>query len=280
MGLPEQELKKRPLARFQPDKFRKLIQGLGPVFRWSRSVNCVCFLNTETDQPDPTCLRCGGDGWQYVNPCENENPGITEAGKDYENINAVMSNLALDPTIQQPMGGWSFSDGQLTVQQEIRVGFRDRFVAVEHLMAWSEILVRGDVDTVPVGHLQRTSAIQRTAMRYEPVTVNFLAAADGSGGQTIYLAGTDYTIVEGVEDDDTSTYEPNRLVWVSGRGPAAGERYTVHYACHPVWIVDDATYSIQAAQGPASGLKGTIATRMLPTTFKVKMDYLTDQRGS
>lgn len=278
--LPVTELKKRPLARFQPKQFRKLIQGLGLEFRWSRAVPCTCALNSETDTWDPTCVRCGGNGFQYVNPDEENNPGITDLGKDYVNIHAVLSNLALDPKVQQPIGGWHFSDGMLTVQHEIRVGYRDRWVAINHEMAWVEELVRGSGLVVPVGKNQRTAEIQAQATRYEPIDVNFVAADDGLGTQTIYYAGTDYTITAAIEDADTDTYEPAKLTWVSGRGPATDQRYVVHYTCHPVWIVDDATYSIQGAQGPAEKLKGTIAARMLPTTFKVKLDYLTDQRGT
>lgn len=277
-NLPVRELKKRPLAAFQPKQFRKLIQGRGLLFRWSRAVLCTCRVNGETDQADPTCVRCAGDGWQYVNPQEAANPGIN-ASRDFEKIYAVLSNLALDPNVQMPAGGWTFSDAQITVQHEIRVGYRDRWIAMDHLMAWTEVLVRGP-DTVPIGKYPRTSVIQAQSMRYEPTDINWVAADDGAGGQTLYYPGTDFNLVAAVEDDTNLIYEPSKLVWVTGRGPSTGQQYVVHYECHPVWIVDDATYSIQGAQGPAEGLKGVDAARMLPTTFKVKMDFLTQQRGT
>ena len=277
--LPKVELKKRPLARFQPKQFRKTIQGLGLQFRWSRAVRCSCALNTETDQPDPTCPRCSGDGWQYVNPDEENVPGATEAGKDYVNIHAVLSNLALDPSIQQPHGGWYFSDGMITVQHEIKVGFRDRWTAIEHEMAWSEYLVRGSGLVVPVGKGKRTAAEQQESMAYEPIDVNWVSS-DSGGTQTIYYAGTDYTLSAAVEDEDTDTYEPAKLNWVAGRGPAVGQKYVIHYTCHPVWVVSDATYSVQGAQGPPEGLKGVVAARMLPTTFRVELDYISQNRGT
>ena len=276
--LPVTELKTRPLAAFQPKLFRKLIQGRGLLFRWSRAVYCTCSLNNESDNPDPGCSRCAGDGWQYVNPMETENPGITDS-RDFEPIRAVLSNLALDPTIQQPLGGWSFSDGQLTVQQEIRVGFRDRWISVEHRMRWNEELIRGSADEVPIGKYPRTTAIQRQSMRYEPLDINWIAS-EAAGVQTRYYPGTDFTLTPAVDDDSALIYTPSQLVWEMGRGPSEGQMYMINYECNPVWVVDDATYSIQGAQGPAEGLKGPEAARMLPTTFKVRLDYLTTKRGS
>lgn len=278
MPLPRKEIRTTPSGRFDKRRFAQHIQGLGLEFRWSRAVLCTCRLNTETDQPDPTCGRCNGDGWQYVNPLEAEEPGRM-ALRDFEKIRAVLSSVALDPSIAQPIGGWTFSDALLTVQQDIHVGYRDRWICTESIMAWTETLIRG-ADTVPVGKDGRGTAGQQVAMRYEPISVNFVASDDGMGTQTIYYPVTDFNVIPAVDDEITHNYEPGKLVWVSGRGPAVDQQYVIHYECHPVFVVDDETYATQGAVGPARGIKGPRKARQLPTTFKVKLDFVSDGRGT
>lgn len=277
--LPTQQIKTTPKASFRRDLFSKLIQGTGLRFRWSRAVLCTCRLNTETSQPDPVCTRCNGDGWMHVNPLEASLPGQTEK-RDWEEVDAVISSMALNPDIAQPPGGWTFGDALLTVQQEIRVSFRDRFVALESVMGWTETLTRLAGNTVPVGLQKRTTAVQAGTCRYEPVAINYVASSDDAGVQTLYYPTTDFVLQAAVTDTVTDTYEPAKIVWVDGRGPAVGVQYVVHYDCRPVWVVDDATYAIQGATGPELTLKGANAARTLPTTFKVHLDFLTDQRGS
>jgi hypothetical protein len=48
----------------------------------------------------------------------------------------------------------------------------------------------------------------------------------------------------------------------------------------PIWLVDSAVYMQQHARGPAAGLKGAVQNQILPTTFKVKLDFLTEKRGT
>lgn len=277
MPLPRKELKTKPSGRFVKRRFAQHIQGLGLEFRWSRAVLCTCRLNTETKQPDPTCARCNGDGWQYVNPLESEIPG-RNTQRDFEKIRAVLSSVALDPSIAQPIGGWTFSDALITVQQDIHVGFRDRWICTESVMAWTETLVRAG-DTVQVGKDGRGTTGAKQSFRYEPLNINFVAS-DLNGTQTIYYPTTDFTVIAAVDDEINHIYEPGKMVWVSGRGPTVGQEYVIHYDCHPVFVVDDETYATQGAQGPERGMKGPRAARHLPTTFKVKLDFISDQRGT
>ena len=278
--LPTKLAKTGVQARMVPLRFRQHIQGQGQQFRWSRAVLCTCFLNNEDIQADPTCDRCNGDGWQYVNPLETAIPGRT-AQRDFETVTAVMSTLALDPDIQQPPGGWTFGKGLLTVPDAVQVSYRDRFIAIDHLMGITETLVRLDSAVVPIGKAKRPTSVQLGSMSYEPVCINFIASADrATGVQTIYYPDTDFTIRDAINDEETHTYEPAKLVWQTGRGPSTGQSYVIHYSCRPVWLVDDATYSVQTLQGPNPGLSGTFEVNQHPTTFSVVLDYLPDQRGS
>jgi len=257
---------KTPTAAFVPDEFAKAIQGQGLDFRWSRAVECPCRLEG-TDQWKPSCASCGGDGWKYINPNIRDE---RHHARDYLQVRCLFAQVALNMDLFQQFGGFMFSDALLTVQQPMRVGFRDRFIGLDQEMPWTEVLSRGADRVVPIGKTGRTTAAQTTAMRYEPVRVNYVEDED----ETVYWGQTDYGM------RPATRTEPTKMVWKTGKGPAEGKAYTVHYVCRPVWIVESASFAIQAAQATPGPLSGTLAPRSLPTTFKVRLDFLTQARGS
>lgn len=268
---------KRPIVAYlDPALFRELIQGLGLDFRWSRAVQCPCRLNADTDQPDPTCVRCAGDGWWYVNP-DQKVDRHTAGLRDYMDVRCAFSSGGLNPDLYQNFGHFEFGDAVMAVQNEMRVGYRDRFIGMQQEMAWSEVIYR-DISraTVPVGRTGRTRDTQRTAMRYEPVRIDFVG---GVAGERWY-EGEDWVLSQ--ESLRTPAYpgEPRKLEWLPGKGPANGERYTVHYVCRPVWVIDEATYAVQFATGPEAGIKGLPIRQEHPTAFKVRLDFLTAARGT
>lgn len=273
-------VKGKAMAAFNADEFQALIDTSGLEFRWSRAVECPCRM-VGSDQWKPDCLLCGGDGWWYIHPDARERRDEA-ANQDWMLIKAVHApqgaNLAWDD--YQSFGGLDSGRATLTVHAVSRVGYRDKFVSVEQVMSRSELLVMGsrgggntNAFTVPVGKTGRETAVQRTALRYEPLRISFAAINDGVEA-TIYREGADYVVRE-----PTAT-NPARLVWKAGRGPTEGTVYTLHYDCHPVWVVDGAPYSVQGGKGPDTGAKGTWNAQTLPTTFEVLLDFLTPQRGS
>jgi hypothetical protein len=270
MGKPTPVSKFGTQATFDPFQFSQFLQFHGLVYRWSRALTCPCRLNDQTDQWDPTCNRCAGDGWMYVNPCAAQERHLS---RDYSEVKAVFSTVKDAPTVTDVVGEWDHGDATLTVQQEMRVGYRDRFVSTEQEMAWSELIFRGTGDKVPVGRHGFTRDIQRTAMRYEPIRVNYAEADDGAGKRDVYYDGVDFMVRKGFGSD------VNQMEWLPGRGPAPGQLYVVHYDIHPVWVVDDSIYRIQNSRGPEAGLKGAAVLQHLPTTFKVRLDYLTPARS-
>lgn len=257
-------------AAFDLDLFSSQIQTLGLRFQWSRALTCYCRLDN-SDQPDPTCSECKGSGWWYISP---EAGRERHLNRDFIPVKAVPSmakSSFSDADDINALGLWYGGEMQLTVQHECMVGFRDRFKCLDQRMAFTQRLIRKTVsDMVPVGYNGRTQEEQLSAMRYEPLRVNYVVGSDG----TVYQNGTHWRVRE-----RTNT-EPTRLYWLAGEGPADDERYVVHYDCHPVWIVADFTYGLQALEGPEHGAKGEFLPRVLPTTFKVMLDFLTNQEGS
>lgn len=270
MAKPEQVTKFGPLAAFDPEAFRKLIQGRGLDYRWSRALECPCRLNAQTDQWDPTCDRCGGDGWMYVNPCAAQERHLA---RDFTVVKAVFSSVTDKPSVVEEFGSWHHGRATLTVQNEMRVGFRDRFIGSEQEMAFSETVRRGAVDLVPVGRHGLSRELQQTALRYEPVNINYVESDDG-GTREIWYEGTDWMLKQGFGDGI------NQMQWLPGQGPAEDALVTIHYVIHPVWVVDEAMFNIQNSRGPEAGLKGSAVLQHLPTTFTVILDFLTPERSS
>jgi hypothetical protein len=272
--IPPVEPKSGPMSSFQPDEFAKTIQAQGLDFEWSRAVECPCIM-TDSDQFNPACPRCQGDGWWYVNPAQYDEPHATRTSLLVKVIFGATGHWSNDQF--KPFGGWSTGEGTMTMQSEMSVGYRDRFVGVQQRMGRSETLIRGTGraagSIVAVGKGKRTTAAQLEALRYEPLFVSFVA--DDAAGGTIYYPRRDFVLME------RQLTEPTRLRWLPNKGPAEGARYTVHYDFRPVWVVDDSPQAFTTTNvGPARGAKGTREPRQLPTVFKVLLDFLTPARGS
>lgn len=265
-----------PQSAFQVDEFAKTIQAQGLRFLWSRAVECPCSMD-DSDQFDPSCPRCKGDGWWYVNPAQYDEP---HADRDYLEVKAIFgASGRLQTDHGKPVGVWHFGEATMTFQSHMSVAFRDRFIGIEQRMGRSETLVRGGDraagSIVAVGKSKRTTTEQREALRYEPMFINFVADNSDAVNGTIYYPRRDFVLIE------RQLAEPTRLRWLPGRGPQVGARYTVHYDFRPVWVVDEAPQAYTTTlPGPVSGAKGVREPRALPTSFKVLLDFLTPARGS
>lgn len=258
-------------ASFDPTAFEDLIAAKGLEYRWSRALTCSCRLATDVSRTwNPACERCNGEGWLYVNPHFYREPHVD---RDYVKVKAVFSSMVIDEVVNdEVIGRYADGRGTMTVPADVKVAYRDRFIAIEQEMAYSEVLVRGSAAEVPIGRHGLTTDEQATAMRYEPIRINYVES-DDDGTAEIYYPTTDFQLTQAVGDS------PRRLKWEAGRGPAEGVVYTVHYDVHPVWIVEAGQFHIQHSVGPANGRKGRNVRQSLPTTFGVKLDYITDERA-
>jgi len=276
MSEPPKLNKFGPLGAFDPTLFAQAIQGLGLTFRWSRAVECPCRMEN-SDQWKPDCELCGGDGWWYINPEHDRDRHLVE---DYIEVQCTFAQTTIRDSLYEDFGGFSFTDALMTMQSEMPVSFRDRFIGITQEMTWTELIKSsGPGSIVVIGKTTRTTEVQKKSMRYEPTKIHFVASMQDDCTPIYYYEGFDYTILEATSGWPAAG-EPARLQWIEGKGPALDQLFTIHYSCRPVWIVDDATYGIQALKGPKSGAKGIFAPRNLPTTFKVKLDFLTRARGS
>lgn len=264
MGDPLRPNPNAPLAAFNVQAFVDLVNNRGLTFRWSRALACLCRLRADGDQFDPNCSKCASDGYYYVNPAYKRQRH--RAGRNYLDVRAVLSNIEEEPGFFNPLGAWQTGTAVLTAQVDDYIGYRDRFIGIEQVQASSQYLIRGAGSEVVVGLHDLPNSQRRQAMRYEPIDVNYVE--DDAG--TVYHENVDWRVV--------SRGGVNRLTWLADKGPVVDAPYVVHYTSRPVWLVDEATFGIQHSRGPARGLSGPTVKQNLPTTFKVKLDYLTSVR--
>lgn len=270
-NMPEQKSRKAAknvYSGLDQTEFEKILAELGTTFWWSRAVECPCRLQ-ESENWKPSCPRCGGDGWWYVNP--NASAERHLPNRDYSETKCAFSAFGnvFNWSYTEAFGELPKGAGQLTVGPGLLVGYRDRFIGMDQIVARTERMVRLEGRYVPIGRTGRTREVQLGTMRYEPVYVQFVA-----DDNRLYYEGHDYDIVEARET------EPRRLRWRVDKGPSVGSVYVVHYACRPVWVVEDAPHGIMAMGAPEAGLTGKAGPRSLSTTFRITLDFLTQARGS
>lgn len=265
MSRPRPDVRGLPQVGWDPTLFDDLLRGKGLRFRWSRALPCSCRARLQ-DHYDPTCARCGATGYLYVNPRADEE---RYSSRDYAEVQLAFAQPSLKFATTFDVGTWGFGDALLTAGTDLRIGYRDRFIGIEQEMVFAELLERGAAAQVPIGKAGRTTAEQKQALRYEPIDVHYIEA-DG----TAYWRGKDWQLTYPTET------EPAKLEWLAGRGPAEGKVYAIHYLCHPVWVVDDATFAIQHVRGPKVGLSGPQGVQTLPRSFRVRLEYISAARGA
>lgn len=130
---------------FEFDDFDKAVRDKGMLCYWGRAIHCPCRGNLQTDQADPNCATCGGDGWFYVKPTE------APALQDHINVGhvdlaaakasqVIVTSITRDPQIFEKLGEWIFGTLRLTGFSWHRFAYRDRFVLKGACMTYQQVL--------------------------------------------------------------------------------------------------------------------------------------------
>ena len=265
MVLPDELIASKFGTAIDYDKVDQLIDGRAAYdLIWARGLRCTCRPNLQSDQPDPTCPVCLGRGVRYVHP-DPENwsewcaadGSVTETADQHGGtpIRGLMDGVSLHPDWKQP-GLWAAGRASLTVKGIVEIGHMDRVIMVDALMPFDQNLLRdAGVGTIPVGR------DAEHALRFPVVKVVALHTLT-----TRYRLRTDFLVNEN-----------GTISWVTGRGPATDERFTIRYTFHPSWVVIDFPKIMMGARRSA---KQTGANKdiyqPLPTSCTVQLSFLED----
>lgn len=208
---------KRFRVDFREDTFNAAIEQKGSRLVWSRGALCPCnSLSMQTKQADPNCELCDGHGWYFFGPKDYVPP--VEAGEldDLQKVLVAKDGGAVirgfltsvgqqeDPVTQ--LGTWMWGSATVTVRPENRLGYYDRLVHLDSVISHTELVeagVDGAIKTrflITGVNLLRTTAVRMTE-------------------------GTDFLLEKGV------------IKWISGHAPAKDTQLSIHYLCHPQWLV-------------------------------------------
>lgn len=246
------------------DEFDLLVRQKGYRALWSRAVMCPCRLNTKTDQADPSCPSCGGDGWFYVLPEEADNlQAYVDAGfEDTANAKAtqvVVTGIAKNVEIYETFGEWVFGQIRCTTFGFHRMAYRDRLVFCDAVTEYQQILeVPATSRTIPVGNQPKTN------VRY-PVKAILAAWEVASNGTR-----TNHCPAMSVEADGSITFDDANV-------PAAGTLVTVVYQHAPVYVILESVLDLR--QSPRKFKTTSVLGDILefPKLLLAKPDYLPDR---
>ena len=251
-------------ASFYPDMQSEWLIGSietqGVRLAWSRATSCACApVNAQTQQPDPNCPLCQGEGTFYFVPPDYVLSA--DAGELTEVQQAILDNGAAlirgivgkshhIEEFYDPLGRWRWGKMFVAVRPENRIGFHDRLVNLDSIIVHSEsVIVEANSAVVPT----RYTVIDLTMMR---------------SLTTVYSSATDYTIVNGV-----ITLDPTVI-------PTEDTRLSVHYTTHPTWLVTDSPHAIRETSRriPAPGSTGAYTplgtVTALPLLAQIELEMI------
>jgi len=262
-GMPAGK-KPRPRSDFSPTEFDQSITTKGYRMWWSRAGICPCQNNDQTDQPDPNCQLCKGEGRYFFLPDNVSDGGKDVYGNEVElndagnavSIYVLMTAMAQDVQLFERFGEWVFGTAKVTTQAPNKLGYHDRFIARDAEMVYAQIVEFDGADVIPI-----VGSRKKTGLRYPYISIHELRSVS-----QVYKQDEHYTL--------TSS---GTIAWIGSQAPDSGTRLAVHGTVRPVWIVLDHvnTYRDTQLAGGTPELSSQKA-EALPVHAVAKLDFLLD----
>jgi len=260
LGLPEGTKEQGKRVDFKPDDFDLLIETKGYLLAWTRACPCPCTpVSEQTEQPDPNCELCKGEGWLYFGSSASrdwsEIGDLDGIQKHLIESNNAMVIRGIVTAIQNTMnpwdkvGNWMGGSMQVTVRHQNKLAYYDRLIGLDTEISYSEIREAGGSDTLET--------------RYPVCGVNLLRSES-----QVY-----------VPDIDFALDQQGGILWKPGREPNEGTRLAIHYLCHPTWLVIEHPHV--ARTSPTKYKTKTPRTprgdpRRLPIQAIMRLEFLPD----
>lgn len=216
LGVPEGEKQAGQRVDFKPNQFDLAIETKGYLLLWERATWCPCApVTIQTEQPDPNCELCKGQGWTYFGAATSQNISgyeLTDLQEQMRQdtggmiIRGIITSVSNQQNPVDVLSNWLAGTANLTVRAENRIGYYDKATLLDAEIVYSERIVADG------------TAILDT--RYPVICVNQIRTTD-----SVYKEGTEFDISKGV------------VTWRDGHIPEADTYISIHYLCHPVYLV-------------------------------------------
>ena len=212
-------------AEFDATHFSALIEQKGYRLAWQRAAECPCVsVNDQTRLWDPNCPLCKAKGWFYFAPTEPvlaTNVGELTPIQAAIAVNAgvirgIMTSLRNERQPYNEIGNWQFGDTTTSVRWQNKLGYYDKLTNLDSEVVYAEAVTTDGAAILPT--------------RYRANQVNLVRSVART-----YEGEVDFEFVAG------------QIVWNSGKNPGSGLKLTLHYLCHPTWIVVDHPHAIRTS---------------------------------
>ena len=256
LGIPVGMKQAGQRVDFRVDNFDLAIETKGYLLLWERSIPCPCSpVVAQTEQPDPNCDLCKGVGWVYFGASESQMLTyytLTELQQYMlENsqgmiIRGLVTSVTNKDTPFDIIGRWQEGSANLTVRHENRVGYYDKITSLDSQIIFSEVLIADGSAVLPT--------------RYPVIGVNHARSIT-----TEYKCGADFVIENG------------EINWYSGSIPVSDMRISVHYLCHPVWLIVEHPHATRVTSNKLKTSTQSTPTgeaKQLPIQAMMRYDFL------
>jgi len=243
--------KSRSRADFDEREFAGLVER-SSRFVWERASPCPCSsVNGQTRQSNPTCARCRGAGvfWygvpDYVPDETVTGPlSLTQRALLRRNdgviVRGFIKSATYTETPNDTIGRWFWGATRISVRPENRVGYYDRFFALD-----SEISITQVID-MPAG-LALTPRF--------PIIEALSLFSDTDR----FAPGQDFTVEGGV-----LTFDPASV-------PDPGTVLSLRYLTFPAWLVTNYPHVVRATS--VKKKKSIQAPQDLVLEAEIKLEY-------
>lgn len=236
--------KRKLNAQFKSVEFFRTIAQHGKHVFWRKALLCPCLV-ADIQQPDPTCTRCDGSGYYYVDPI---------------GIQAIILTVEQKMNMLERAGAWMSGQAMVTVLPSHRLGFRDSLQMRDSIMTLDEYLYKGNRKGIRV----RLPAGVDSA-RYRIVNVTYLHYLDRATN-----------VLHTLEEGNHFTVDANG--WIAWRAKGTvlvpkGALLSIRYEFHPAYVVDSHPHAIRDDFESKKSKSGSTVTA-LPLQAVVKLDYL------
>jgi len=254
LGLPA-GVKDKPRVDFTPNDFVRLIEAKGYRVAWQRASPCPCVpINTQTDQVNPNCTLCRGQGWILFKPAAavtdtrtigQLTPLQAQLASNAAVVRAIMTGLTATKYPYQDIGPRLEGQLNVTMRAENKLAYYDRIVNLDSVAVYAELTETDNTGVLP--------------LRYPATAVNLLRSES-----KVYVEGTDYTVVAGA------------VTWATG-AVVSGVRVVCHYLTHPSWRIIEHPHNVRLTQvkaKTASPLTPAGDPSDLPVQAIAKLEFL------
>jgi len=236
--------KSKTRADFRESEFRRVIAQHGKYVTWRKALMCACLTETTT-QAAINCTICDGSGFHYVDPML---------------VQAHMVQFDKSTRIFEKFSMWLDGKCSITMLPEHRIGFRDSIEMRDSIIAFNEILVKGNRRGIRSALPARTDTA-----RYRIVNVTRIAAY--LNGAPLFLDDAYYRITD------------NGWIEWTAAGAAAvpdGTRISIRYEFHPVWIIQSFPHGLRDDTSGRKSPKGVDRIIAHPIQGAAFLDFLLD----